>query len=159
MDWAKDEGGILKYPSESEFRGVTNWRSHEKLLRMKRYMPLHGDAPSREGYAAVPKRWHLVESSGDGHYIQVDEWDYVPLPEPEPEVVRYSKYKIQLACQSRGLWEQVKSAIATAGLQDSWSNIVDIASDNPELRMALPAIKDLFGADVVDAVLAESIAE
>ncbi|MBQ7649699.1 MAG: hypothetical protein IJS15_02005 [Victivallales bacterium] len=158
MNWAKEENGVLKYPSENEFYGVSNWRSHDKLLRMKGYVPMRGDAPSREGYAAVPKTWHVVEQDV-ASYIQVDEWDYVPLPEPEPEVVRYSKYKIQLACQSRGLWERVKEKIAAAGLQDSWSNIVDMASDNPELLVALPAIKEFFGADVVDAVLAESIAE
>jgi len=73
--------------------------------------------------------------------------------------VRYSKYRIQLACQKRGLWEQVKSAISSAELQDSWENIVDIASDNEELERALPTIKEQFGEDVVDAVLAESIVE
>ena len=76
-----------------------------------------------------------------------------------PPAVRYSKYKIQLATQSRGLWEQVKAAIAAAGLQDSWANIVDIASDNPELQRALPAIRETFGSETVDAVLRESIAD
>ena len=77
-------------------------------------------------------------------------------PEPMPPVKRYSKYKIQLAAQERSLWEQVKSAIAGAGLQDSWSNIVDIAADNPELQAALPAIREAFGSDTVDAVLEEA---
>ena len=180
MQYARDKDGILIYPTEGEFHGVANWEEHDKLLRRARYMPLHGDAPEREGYAAKPKTWHVVTGSethveprqgedGEMHdtpievdtsYFVVDEWDYEPLPPPEPEVVRYSKYKIQLACQSRGLWEQLKEKIAEAGLQDSWSNIVDISSDNDELKnVALPALRAAFGSDVVDAVLAESIAE
>ena len=75
-----------------------------------------------------------------------------------PAVI-YSKYKIQLACQSRGLWDRVKEAIAQAGLQDSWSNIQDISSENEELKRALPAIREKFGSDLVDKVLSESIAE
>lgn len=76
-----------------------------------------------------------------------------------PRVVEYSKYKIQLACQKRELWEQVKAAIAASGKQDSWDNIIDIASDNPELLAVLPAIKETFGEEVVEAVLQESIME
>lgn len=98
----------------------------------------------------------------DKSYIQIDTWDYTPAPVPPPEpepVIRYSKYKIQLACQKRNLWEAVKEAIANANLTDSWSNIVDIASDNPELQAALPNIKTAFGADTVEVVLAESIAD
>jgi hypothetical protein len=101
----------------------------------------------------------IVPVEFDTSYIQVDTWSYVPIPIPEPEPVRYSKYKIQLACQKRGLWEQVKAAIEAAGMADSWANIQDIASDNPELIAALPSIRAAFGSDTVDAVLAESIAE
>ena len=98
----------------------------------------------------------------DTSYIQIDEWEYTPIPEPAPEpptVVIYSKYRIQLACQKRGIWEQLKAAIASDGLQDSWANIVDIASDNEEMQDALPDIRDLFGAELVEAVLAEAIAD
>jgi hypothetical protein len=83
----------------------------------------------------------------------------IPDPTPEPQPVRYSKYKIQLACQARSLWDDVKAAIAAANLQDSWANIQDISSDNPELQAALPAIREHFGSDLVDEVLAESIAD
>ena len=76
-----------------------------------------------------------------------------------PQAVRYSKYKIQLACQKRDLWEQVKGAIAAAHLEDSWANIQDIASDNPELVAALPAIRQAFGSELVDEVLSECVAD
>lgn len=79
-------------------------------------------------------------------------------PEPEP-VVRYSKYKLQLFCQGLGLWDEVKQAISGAGLQDSWLNIQDIASDNPELVAALPAMREAFGTELVDEALAASIAD
>ena len=74
-----------------------------------------------------------------------------------PPIVRYSKYKIQLATEKRNLWQQVKEAIAAAGKTDSWNNIQDIASNNPELVATLPAIRQAFGSDLVDAVLQESI--
>lgn len=73
-------------------------------------------------------------------------------------VVHYSKYKIQLACQKLGIWQDVKEAIAQSGFQDSWNNIVDISSDNQELQQALPAIREAFGPELVDRVLSESVA-
>ena len=83
----------------------------------------------------------------DVSFITVLEYHYEELPAPEPEptpVVRYSKYKIQLACQARGLWTAVKDAIAAANLQDSWSNIVDIASDNESIFFPKPNVSFLF---------------
>lgn len=103
-----------------------------------------------------------TEITLDKSYIQVDAWDYVPIPVPPPEpppVVYYDKYKIQKATQARGLWEQLKSAVTEAGLQDSWANIKNIPSDNAEVIAVLPSIREAFGNDVVDAVLAESIAD
>lgn len=95
----------------------------------------------------------------DKSYIQVDAWDYTPIPEPEPETVRYSKYLIKLACEKRGIWEQVRTAIEQAGKWESFLLINDIASDNPELLEAMPLIVRTFGQELVDEVLAESVAE
>ena len=83
------------------------------------------------------------------------DWDGGDAPSPVP---RYSKYLVKLACQRRGLWEQVRAAIEAAGKWESFLIINDISSDNPELLEALPAIRAAFGSDVVDAVLQESIA-
>jgi hypothetical protein len=164
MRYAKIVDGKFVYPTAMEFRGVPNWSAHTTLLRSHGYMPVKGDPHPPEGYYYEPVSGHVVPEGDDAPYIWVDSWEYIPIPEPEPEpepppAVRYSKYKIQLACQRRGLWEQVKGAIAQAGLQDSWSNIVDIASDNPELVSALPDIRKIFGSTLVDAVLAESVAD
>ena len=89
-------------------------------------------------------------------YIEAFE---APDTEETPTVHRYSKYKIQLKAQALGIWEDVKAAIAAAGLADSWSNIVDIASDNGELVAALPSIRAAFPSIDVDAFLAECIAD
>jgi len=108
------------------------------------------------GYRTVMRDTEIVL---DKSYIQVDAWDYVPLPEPEPETVRYSKYLIKLACEKRGIWEQVRTAIEQSGKWESFLLINDIASDNPELLEAMPLIVQAFGQALVDEVLAESVAE
>ena len=183
QQYAKDNGQSLSYPTDEEFAGIVNWRSNDKVLRLKGYKPLEGTAQHQEGKEAQPKTWHVVSQSTtvteqrqvkengsyvmkpvpvtvDTSYIQIDTWKYIDIPEEheDEQPVHYSKYRIQLACQKRGLWDQVKAAIDTAGLSDSWNNIIDLSSDNPELLAALPAIRQAFGADTVDAVLAESVA-
>lgn len=97
----------------------------------------------------------------DTSYWIVTAWHYVDLPvpvqpTPAPEPVKYSKYALKLACEKRGLWEQVKSAIEAAGKWESFLLIQAISSDNAELQEALPGIRQIFGSDVVDAVLEES---
>ena len=96
----------------------------------------------------------------DTSYIQVDTWEYTPIPEPEPTpepTVEYSKYKLKLACERRGLWEDVKAQIELNGKWESFLLIQTISSDNRELQDTLPVLEEIFGADVVKAVLAESI--
>lgn len=182
--YAKDNGQSLSYPTDNEFAGIVNWRANDKALRLAGYKPVQGTPEDREGYEAEPATWHTVTQSEtvteqrqvieNGHcvlrptpvvvdtsYIQIDTWSYVEVEEPVVPVhtIHYSKYKIQLACQSRNLWSQVKAMIESAGLTDSWNNIIDLASDNQELNAALPAIRQAFGSDVVDAVLEESVAD
>ena len=111
-------------------------------------------APDGTEYRALPRTYgrttNITEAWALAHGWRKETRE---LPDPPK---RYSKYKIQIATQERGLWEQVKAAIASAGLSDSWTNIVDIAADNPELQAALPAIRQTFGSDTVDAVLGEA---
>ena len=81
---------------------------------------------------------------------------------PEPEEVTpiiYSKYKLKLACEKRNLWAEVKSYIEQNGKWESFLLITDVSSDNAEFLAILPTIKEAFGAELVEAVLAESIAE
>ncbi len=100
-----------------------------------------------------------TEITLDKSYIQVDSWDYVPIPVPPPEpppVVRYSKYALKNACINRGLWEEVRGMIEAAGKWESFLLIQDLSSDNAELAEVMPSIVERFGADVVEAVLAEA---
>ena len=97
----------------------------------------------------------------DTSYWQVTSSHYVDLPskqviDPGPSVVHYSKYALKQACVKRGLWEDVKAAIEAAGKWESFLLIQAITSDNAELQEALPGIRQIFGSDVVDAVLEES---
>lgn len=161
MTYAKTVNDALIYPTDAEFRGIPNWQQHDYQLRKRCYLPLVGEAEPREGYTAEPSTWHTV---GDGAtaYIQIDSWRYVPIPEPEPvpePVVRYSKYLLKKACEKQGLWEDVKEAIERASKWESFLLINDIASDNQELLDIMPTIRETFGSDTVDAVLAESVVE
>ena len=74
-------------------------------------------------------------------------------------VVRYSKYKIMLLAKALDLWEDLKAMLQQYNLQDSWANIVDIASDNEELQRALPFLYSTFGQETVDSVLRQAVAD
>ena len=63
MTDAKDEDGVLSYPTNEEFHGIPNWETHDAALRKAHYKPLVGEAEPREGYTAEPGRWHTVEQS------------------------------------------------------------------------------------------------
>lgn len=100
-----------------------------------------------------------TEITLDKSYIQVDAFEYLPIPVPPPEpppVVRYSKYALKNACIKRGLWDEVRGMIEAAGKWESFLLIQDLSSDNAELAEVMPSIVAHFGADVVEAVLAEA---
>ena len=59
--YAKEEANKLTYPTDAEFAGIPNWWTHDALLRKNGYLPLHGEAEPREGYAATPSEWHVVQ--------------------------------------------------------------------------------------------------
>ena len=90
MNYARDNNGSLEYPQDDDFAGVSNWRTNDQALRRRKFLPLRGLAEHREGYVATsPKSWHVVAQSSrrfdvivDTSYIQIDEWDYVPAPDP-----------------------------------------------------------------------------
>lgn len=151
-------------PREGYTAEPATWHTVERTET--RIEPRNEDPVTKEPFIEIdPKTGEArqvtreVPVKFDTSYIQVDSWSYTPIPVPEPEPVRYSKYKIKLACESRGLWEQVKAAIEAAGKWESFLLIQTISSDNQELKDALPDIRTAFGSDTVDAVLAESIAD
>lgn len=145
----------VEFPTSDEFIGVPNWRAHFTLLRRHNYLPLVGTPEDRPGFEAVPVEFMLFPDDR----IDIVRWDYraVPDPGPEPEPVKlYSKYLLKNACVKRGLWDEVKAMIEGAGKWESFLLIQNIASDNEELVEVLPAIREHFGDEVVDEVLAES---
>lgn len=61
--WAKINGDTLAYPLPSEFRGIPNWPEHAPACRSRGYLPLIGEPDPREGFTAIPARWHVVEQT------------------------------------------------------------------------------------------------
>lgn len=110
IKYAKIVNDRLQYPSASEFAGVPNYMTNDPLLRDKEYLPLVGEPEERVGYGAEPSEWHVVNQSStrvemrqtspdskeleetlviiDTSYIQIDEWNYVELPEDTSSAIR-----------------------------------------------------------------------
>jgi len=124
-------------------------------------VPVYEENPETHETEIVGYRTEMVDKdiTTDTSYVQVDAWEYIPIPEPEPPVVRYSRYLIKRACERRGLWEQVKAAIEQAGKWESFVLIQSLDTSNAELQEAMPLLVAKFGQETVDEVLAESVAE
>ena len=67
----------IQRPTDADFPGVPNWRTHDTLLRRHGFLPLVGEAAPRPGFEAVP-----VEFTLDRGRILIVRWDYRRLPEP-----------------------------------------------------------------------------
>lgn len=145
MRWAKDNNNKLVYPSASEFAGIPNWEYHDYQLRKRGYKPLVGEAEPREGYTAVPATWHEV---GDGltAYIQVDSWNYVPIPIPEPVLPRqFSKGALLEALIGCGLYEVAKAIYAEdLDLQIAWAGFSSIDMDYQATKDIMDQYPALF---------------
>ena len=61
LNYAKEVEGVIVYPTDEEFRGIPNWRTHEMALRRRGYMPLAGTPEQRPGCVPIPKTWHKEE--------------------------------------------------------------------------------------------------
>ena len=61
--YAKIIDNALRYPSASEFAGIPHWETNDFAQRRRGYLPLVGTPEEREGYAATPSRWHVVQQS------------------------------------------------------------------------------------------------
>jgi hypothetical protein len=63
MKYAKIVDNNLVYATSAEFRGIPHWETNIAAIRRRGYMPLNGEPEQREGYAATPSSWHVVEQS------------------------------------------------------------------------------------------------
>jgi len=121
--------------------------------------PIYEENPETHEMEIVGHRTAMryTEIVLDKSYIQVDEWEYTPIPAPEPAPLTISKYAVKLACEKRGIWEQVRDAIEQAGKWESFVLIQSLDTSNAELQEAMPLLVQKFGQETVDAVLAESV--
>lgn len=112
-------------------------------------------------HISLPRNWKGMVSPVTAEWALANGWtrEERELDDPPPPVVRYSRYKIYLRLRELGLWETFQQALLDMGLVDSWYNITDIASDNPELQAALPRVREAFPSLDVDAELASCVAE
>ena len=61
--YAKEIDNQLVQPTASEFAGISNWRTNDKALRKRHYLPVVGEPEEREGFTSRPLSWHKVEQS------------------------------------------------------------------------------------------------
>lgn len=92
----------------------------------------------------------------DVSYITVLEHHYVPIPEPPPAVHTYSKLRLYDALVRAGIWEQVRAAIEAAGQMERWDLAVDLATDYAPFAAILRSMRQTYGDDTVDQILAEA---
>ena len=97
--WLRTDAGIVVNPSDEQYLAL-GW------LKNARNAP-----ETREGYTARVEGYEARE----GQIYAVYAYDAVT---PPPRV--FSKLYLILALKKRGLYEQFKSMIASAGLEDLW---------------------------------------
>lgn len=97
--WLRTDAGIVVNPSDEQYRAA-GWLKNAS------------NAPeTREGYVARVEGYEVR----DGQIYAVYAYDAVTHP---PRV--FSKLYLILALKKRGLYEQFKSMLASAGLEDLW---------------------------------------
>lgn len=92
-----------------------------------------------------------TEVTFDTSYIQIDTWNYVPVPIPEPVLPRqFSKGDLLEALHGCGLYEQAKAIYASdIDLQIAWAGFADIDMDYPAAQGIMQQYPELFTAENV----------
>lgn len=115
------------------------------------YYPLDESAPEPtppDGYHAEPRyAYHHDETPTR----IVRSWALVADPPPPP--VDYSKRKLYRVFLARGVWPQVKAWMESQGVWEDWEYATTLASDDPLMATAIPAIQQLMG--LTDEEMAE----
>jgi hypothetical protein len=95
-----------------------------------------------------------TEVTFDTSYIQVDSWNYVPIPVPEPILPRrFSKGDLLEALQGCNLYDQAKAIYAAdMDLQIAWAGFADIDMDYPAAQGIMAQYPELFSAENVLAL-------
>lgn len=108
---------------------------------------------------------HIVETTPVG--CDVREFTIVANP-PAPEmrsVRTFSKFSIWVATRelpvSEGaettVWQAFESFLHDQGLWSGWSQLLDLVEDNPFFQEFYPKAVDVFGKNLVDDILQQSV--
>ena len=129
--YAKELGNALVFAQDAEFAGIPKWRTNEPAVRSAGYLPAQGDAEQRDGYAAKPKAWHVVERNEtrlEPRQYVVDDYEDVPDPEHEGQTIRTKT-------GSHTEWRDTEITLDASYIQiDEWQYDAIPAPEPPPLR-------------------------
>lgn len=115
------------------------------------YYPLDESAPAPtlpDGYHAEPR---YAYDDAETPTRVVRSWEVVADPPAPPH--SFSKRKLYRAFVARGVWPQVKAWMEAQGVWEDWEYATTLASDDPLMVTAIPAIQQLMG--LTDTEMAE----
>ena len=125
------------------------WTSHGTTNQYAAlgWLPIDSTPPVRPGYTAEAfGAWAVTNG------VIVPKWTWRPIP---PKVRTFSKLKVVLALQERGLWTDARAWIDEQGLTDLYLAAQVFTDDNPFFAQGVAALKDRFqiGDAEVEAIL------
>ncbi len=93
----------------------------------------------------------IVPVEFDTSYLQIDSFNYIPVPIPEPVLPRrFSKGDLLEALTGCNLYEQAKAIYAAdMDLQIAWAGFADIDMDYPAAQGIMAQYPELFSAENV----------
>lgn len=118
------------------------------------FYPLEETAPApdtQDGYHVEPR---YAYDSDEAPTRIVRSWEVVQDPSPPP--VDYSKRALYRVFRERGVWPTVKAWMESQGCWEDWEYATTLASDDPLMATAVPAIRQLMG--LTDEDMAEILA-
>lgn len=93
----------------------------------------------------------------DTSYLQIDTWDYTPIPEPEPEpepIRRYSTLRIMDKLVEKGIWSDVKALLQQdETVWDRFTVAQDLATDYDLFNSFVAQLRAAYGDTITDEVL------
>ena len=139
LTWLDTDAGRVINPSDEQYRAA-GW------LKNARNAP-----ETRAGYVARVEGYE----ARDGQIYAVYAYDAVT---PPPRI--FSKLYLILALQKRGLYEQFKSMLASAGLEDLWIAANELNEGYEGFDSFVAQAKTALGLtdEAVEAILGEAVA-
>ena len=137
--WLRTDAGIVVNPSDEQYRAA-GWLKNA-----------HNAPETREGYTARVEGYEARE----GRIYAVYAYDAVT---PPPRV--FSKLYLILALRKRGLYEQFKAMVSSAGLEDLWIAANELNEGYDGFDSFVAKAKTALGLTdaEVDEILGEAVA-